>query len=429
MKKIPFVPCSLHCFFLGFNKIGENTQPNMVPALTGKRLFTEQKGMPGEIEWLFGLQVKSDNLQLITKEFLAKGYSTTFNEDRPDISLFNFNQFKGFSRKPTDYYYHSFWQAVQNPLPLLQKPATFCFRNSPVGDIFVDITKRQLISMKDKLQFIFAMFNYYSHDNDGARITHADELYRNFFRDMVEGGYLNRTAVIFMSDHGHRFTPMRKTLVGVMEEMNPFLGFWLPDWFYKRHEHIRNSLSTNTKRLTSAFDIHETLLDILNANYDSSQRSKLSRGMSLLYDLPENRTCTEAGIPRQYCLCIKYSPLEINQKYLQSAAHALEVHLNNLLVNYNECYGIKLNKIIRAEEVLQFKENEGASDRNKNIPKEIRLVVETQPKQAVFEALLKLNSKNAWEVHSHVQRLNAYKNSADCMIDRILKKYCTCKQN
>lgn len=402
----------------------------MIPAFTGKRLFTEQKGMPGEIEWLFGIQVQSNNLPLVSKRFAEKHYATMFNEDRPDISIFSFNQFSGFTKKIVDYYYHSYWQAVQNSLEPKIRYNTYCFRNSPVSDIFIDITKRHLISMKNNLQFIFTAFNYYSHDGDGIFMENADRGYAEFWREMIKGNYLNKTVVIFMSDHGHRFAPIRKTLIGLAEERNPFLGIWFPDWFYKKHPHIEKNLRNNRKRLISAFDIHETLLDILNSYYNGAQRDTLSRGLSLLYPIPSERTCTQAGIPRQYCMCIQYQPLNLSLGYIEQPALAVINHLNSLLQSYSYCHRVTLSSIVRAEKSRKLvHETDTVASHADSItyPSEIRIVILTNPNRALFETLLERTKDRVWRVKGQVQRLNAYKNTADCMKDKVLRKYCTCK--
>jgi hypothetical protein len=46
---------------------------------------------------------------------------------------------------------------------------------------------------------------------------------------------LNKTVLIFLSDHGIRFGAIRKTSVGKLEERLPFMFLIFPDWFLKKN--------------------------------------------------------------------------------------------------------------------------------------------------------------------------------------------------
>lgn len=410
----------------------------MAAALMGKRLLKEQDDMPREFTKK-ELRQFSDKLPLIWKEFSDKGYATVFNEDRPDVGLFGVNTLNGFSKKPVDYFYTPFWEAVQDDFKKrgLCHYTTFCFRNIPNGDLFVDITKRHVVALKDYLQFLYSFFVYYSHEGDGIMIENADLTYLKFWKELFEGGYFNKTVIMFMGDHGQRFSDMRNTLVGLLEERNPFFGIWFPDWFYKLHPHIKANLMLNTKRLASTFDVHETFKDILNANYDGNQRDQ--RGLSLLYPIPADRTCTTAGIPTQYCLCFSQTSLHVTLDYLNSAAKCLITTLNDLLMSFEQCQNITLDVITRAESIDVDEEVKlGVRTYDSEVSKwktmirkpveRIRIAVQTQPNFAIFEAMMVKNqSSQMWIVKGGVQRLNTYENSSYCMKDTILKKYCTCK--
>lgn len=120
--------------------------------------------------------------------------------------------------------------------------------------------------------------------------------------------------------------------MGYMEERNPLYSIWLPEWFLNQHTIIRNNLEINQHRLTSNFDIHQTLLDVLNENFEKNASfSNIKRGMSQLYELPEARTCPEAGIPDGYCLCGAHKTINHKQKFINNAANVIVKHLNDLL--------------------------------------------------------------------------------------------------
>lgn len=410
----------------------------MMAALTGKRVYHEQDDMPVEVPNFDKLEYY-DAIPLIWKFFAAKGYATVFNEDKPEWGLFHYLR-EGFTKKPTDFYYHIFWEAIR----IASKKNDYdhyCFGNTPKGDILLDITKRHLMSMKDTLQFIYSFFVEYSHSY-GNEIERADKIYAEFWREMYEDGYLNNTVVIFMSDHGHRFSNIRETLVGLLEERNPFFGIWFPKWFYDKYPRIKRNLLINTRRFSSPFDIHETLKDILEVNFDGSQRNINKRGLSQLYEIPKSRTCSQAGVPQHYCLCIREQPLNSTLAPVVESAKVVVNYLNKLLLPFKQCQKIKYDKILRAESVdFDDKVKNGLTHRE--VPKykvdhqnkteedmlaKIRIAIKTQPNDAIFEStLLRNTTSDKWFIDGEVQRLSSYGNSSYCIKKATLRKYCSCK--
>lgn len=61
-----------------------------------------------------------------------------------------------------------------------------------------------------------------------------------------------------------RFAEVRNTLQGKLEERLPFFSFIFPDWFKRKFSKEYHNFQTNTKRLTTPFDVHATLADILS---------------------------------------------------------------------------------------------------------------------------------------------------------------------
>lgn len=81
----------------------------------------------------------------------------------------------------------------------------------------------------------------------------------------------------------------------------------------------------NTRRLTTHYDVYETLKDLseLNSNSISNENIKsksrdlnerlvsmLPRGISLFLEIPEYRSCDSAGIESHWCMC--YEKLELS---------------------------------------------------------------------------------------------------------------------
>lgn len=244
------------------------------------------------------------------------------------------------------------------------------------------------------------------------------------------------------------------SILGLLEERLPFFGIWFPDWFYKSHPKIKENLHKNSKVLSSTFDIYETLRDILDGNYEGSQRVLNSRGLSQLYPIPRNRTCSDAGIPDHYCTCIRDTPMNVDHPLSKSGAEYLVNYLNSILTNSTTlCQKIFLTRIlffrmidydekvkqgVKAYEAARKLEEKAAdlssqSSTNSSI-RSFRFGIETEPFNAQFEAVLNANFSNddsglTWQVEGTVSRMNSYKGLSDCIKDVNLRKYCSCKSD
>ncbi|VDI25524.1 Hypothetical predicted protein [Mytilus galloprovincialis] len=107
-------------------------------------------------------------------------------------------------------------------------------------------------------------------------------------------------------DHGMRFGRFRETYVVKLEERLPFMLIVFPSWFITKYPEVYRNLRINARRLTTPFDIFATLEHILDFNGIEKKQVTKQRSMSLLHEIPENRTCDEAGdnYPNWSCFCI-----------------------------------------------------------------------------------------------------------------------------
>ncbi|KAF4521483.1 hypothetical protein B566_EDAN001780 [Ephemera danica] len=181
----------------------------------------------------------------------------------------------------------------------------------------------------DKPKFMFSFHSELSHDSFN-QIGAADEDLTDFFRWMRREGHLNNTLLIVMSDHGHR---------------------------------------TNTKRLTTPFDIHPTLKAVLNfppTNGKSLGKGDIrNRSISLFSEVPRERTCVDAGIEPHWCACLAWHELKSGEDPLaMRAAEALVDSMNKETeITRDLCAPLHLSSLQWAgrfqphTSLLQFKKN------------------------------------------------------------------------
>jgi len=89
---------------LGYNKVADNTFPNLMPLLTGlaESELHEECPWPGPDHVL-------DACPFIWKQFATKGFRTVYAEDCAWMATFNYAK-SGFLQPPTDYYARPFLQ-------------------------------------------------------------------------------------------------------------------------------------------------------------------------------------------------------------------------------------------------------------------------------------------------------------------------------
>jgi hypothetical protein len=151
----------------------------------------------------------------------------------------------------------------------------------------------------------------------------------------------------------------------------------------------------------------------------------------MFLEIPANRTCDDADIPRHWCTCLSYQPLPLDDPGLKDAAQALVQHVNqHYLAAFNHCRPLSLARIVEARL--------GVPDVNDNQTvagiKDYALTIETTPGAALLEGAVRgythRGRKNVnrvrFEVADSISRLNRYGNQSACVEDWVVKLYCFC---
>ena len=154
--------------------------------------------------------------------------------------------------------------------------------------------------------FTFTFFAALTH-RDMNEAAHMDIILERFFRSLHDSGRLRNTAVVLFADHGERYGKSRGyTRMGWYEENLPMFLIAMPASFRRRHVKMMETLRSNQHRLTTPFDVHETvrrLLDVSSPYNDSRRIARGRRGVSLFDVTLGERTCKDATIAPTYCEC------------------------------------------------------------------------------------------------------------------------------
>ncbi|XP_054706526.1 uncharacterized protein LOC129216339 [Uloborus diversus] len=412
-KTYKFLKETLNAYvFRGMTKIGDNTFPNLAAILTGK----------------------------------SAGYVSFFAEDLPDLNLFNYYR-GGFRNAPTDHYMRPFWIAMQTSR-LYRFSSHLCFGRMPKHLLQIHYLK-DFVSKYSNLAIPFFAFSFFvelSHDYINE-VSLADEDFHSLLKELLLSGYLNRTYIFFLSDHGHRFDSLRETLIGRIEERMPFFAVTLPQDMNKSLLTLQN-LRVNQGRLTSSYDVYFTLMDILSNSVNNTKLGykTSSRGTTLFGPIFGNRTCQTAGIPDHYCTCETEETISNEDPRAKEAATVLVNYINNFLDSHrNQCSLLSLSEIRRTDLILPNQKTVADSRRQPNmtwrdilleygkakgIISKLRVIVKTVPGNALFEGTLQYREDDkSMTVLGDISRINKYGSQSMCVKDAILRKYCYCLEN
>ncbi|KAK2157321.1 hypothetical protein LSH36_193g02064 [Paralvinella palmiformis] len=203
-------------------------------------------------------------------------------------------------------------------------------------------------------KFSFLFYVEYSHEYTNT-LSLADETLRSFLQEFKTSGYLNNTLLILMADHSSRYAEIRESQQGKCEERLPYYSFAFPKWFAEKYLIAMKNLRDNVERLTSPFDIHATLKDVLNYT-DLGSRVQCTRGII--------KPLSDAGIAPHWCTCLVWKEASLTDDHVISAANQVVSTINELTNgNRQLCACLMLDRIVAAsnfspnEKVLRFRKS------------------------------------------------------------------------
>ncbi|XP_064454800.1 uncharacterized protein LOC135366078 [Ornithodoros turicata] len=410
-----FVRSSLHAFELhGYNKVGDNSFPNQCPVLTG---MTAKEALNAS-EDLF-----VDHLDFVWNHYANRGYRTMFVEEQPKYGIFNYD-LNGFRGTPTDYYPRPLVMAVESSSITSQRSVgLLCTGPVAPTALYLDYLTRFVTHMKDDLFFAYVFLAEFSHETLNYA-GYTDAYLRRFLGKFQSSGAADRTMLIFWSDHGMRYGPIRTTFIGKYEDRLPFAFIALPKSFLDAYPKTKRSLYLNQRRLTTPFDLHATMMEFLD--FPESERPETKRGLSLFREVPPTRTCEAASIPRQWCSCEPYEKeiISPNDPLAWSMAEAFVRQMNEWLKGRRrKCDKVFLRDVLDVSAVQRTRQ-----DRVQNISF-YWVMLEVSPGGGIFEGTVGVNPvDNSFIVEDEVTRCNRYYLNSYCLVDHWLEQFCFCKR-
>lgn len=403
----------------GYNKIGDNTFPNIMAAFTGRNeSFAFRNCLPERVGGL-------DKCNLLWYDYRNAGFITTFIEDEVAMNTFNYYK-KGFKNPPTDFYFRPYMIASEKLSVTSRFGMSYCTGPESSGERIFNIIKDFAFTFQNYSNFGVFWMSTFSH-NDINTVSGMDQKLLELFQNLTSNNTLNNTIVVFLSDHGVRFGNVRHTSTGWYEERLPFIFFSIPKWFQLKYPVEYGNLRINANRLTSPFDLYMTLQDVLvrsGANYSMVKSEGCPKCQSLFSEIPKQRSCDDAAISLHYCTCTSFTPTDVNNDLVVGAANYILKELDKILLNQKaftqKCAKYKLNKIMSSSV---------SKDVNRYKKEFVIVMLKTKP-EAVFEATVSITNglfSNNFVLEGDISRLDFYSPHSKCVHDAYLKKYCFCE--
>ena len=399
----------------GYTKIGDNTTPNLIAMLTGKTIM----------EYL--VKLPSFDYPQFYKEVIAKGYIECHSEDW----AYWWPNF-GFKYPMYTHYTRTLFLAKEKR-NIFMEPSSgvnnsdsrFCFGNKLQHRVLLDYIHKCLDSYRTKLKYIFMWQNELGH-HDSNKLQYIDEDLKKLIQRLKDTTELERSLVIICGDHGPRYGPVLENDIGRFTGRLPLMAVLVPEQIKRRFPHIHQNLLLNTERLTSPFDIYETLEDIVYQNFEYSKLKFKNgippRGISLFKKIPENRSCFDAGISEHYCPCYSFSDVRVDTTPVVDVANFVVHSMNKFLEGEKaKCANLELLKIKSAKLQHAPKTDESASGSTNYV-----VVLQTVPGEGLFEATAQHFSSSQIKLLGDINRLNAYGNQSSCIDNHLLHLYCYC---
>ncbi|CAH2061727.1 unnamed protein product, partial [Iphiclides podalirius] len=429
-----------------YNIVGDGTPAAIIPLLTGK---TELELPEARIKFAPNKLIDPENIMFrILKKY---GYHTAYFEDMPWIGTFQY-RYNGFKSQPADHYLRAFfleeskygvkwWNGINR---------RHCVGAVPQYRFLLNLSE-QFTGLEDK-HFCFTFIADITHENFNM-ITTSDDDVVSFLRHMKSSGKLRNHLLIVMGDHGSRYSPLRETYQGKMEERLPLMAIILPEMFKQSRPEAFTGLKANARILTTPFDIHTTIVDVMGldelANDYAVPGSDLPRGLSLLEPIPKIRTCGQAAVLSHWCVCSKWYNVSSSEPIHSGAAKALAAFVNNITEEMrSKCIErrfIAVEWVMRLgsnEDLLSFRygsDGDGLHDKYVTAAAKSRPNSETyqakivmSPGRAVFEGSMKYNHKTKQFVinEDDISRITAYGDEPKCISSTHphLNKFCFCRE-
>lgn len=280
-----------------YHVVGKNTQPNMIPLLTGNSMkdFPDLFTSGNSDSRMFADQVPN-----IFKAY--ENFTTSFYEDMPKFNIFNFVA-NGFLKPPSDVYSRIF------NLHAEKLAHGYCYGSKTKFKTMLDWYVTKLIADAKSPVFSLMFSAEFSHA-DPNTVSYTDDLILETLQNLP-----SNTIFSLFSDHGFRVGSIYEdTIQGKLEHMLPLNAWYFPESFQLEKKKLYNNFIRNKNEFITPYDIYKSLRTL------AGKSDNVGLGNNLFEDKYPKKGCKESNIPASLCACHDWKPLFSNIRLTKEMA-------------------------------------------------------------------------------------------------------------
>ncbi|XP_064469443.1 uncharacterized protein LOC135384151 [Ornithodoros turicata] len=386
-----FLLNTLRAFELeNYNQVGADSFENQLALLTG---VATSKSV--------------SKLDFVWSRFENVSYKTLYLQESPHDGLSGM-----FAFPPTSYYIQHVVGAIDNSVLKKEVGRGYCIGDKLALEFYLEYVTS--VAQSDCPLFAYVALNEVAQrDVNSARIV--DRPIASSLKAMRNAGVFNNAALVFLSDLGMRAGRIKLTHPGRFQDNQPFAFLALPPWI----SHQMQVPDANRRRLTTAFDVHATLLHL--SQYPSKWAPSTPHGVSLFREVPAQRTCEMASVPILYCASACLLTVNTAEPLATSIALFVVEQVNKLTATHlpGKCQPWTFGRV---RDIHKCSSTVLKSD--------YRLSLTVSPGNTVFEATVRVmrnQSKLRLSLLDPVDRILVRPWNTFCAAGHPSEKYCYCK--
>ena len=202
---------------------------------------------------------------------------------------------------------------IDNPFQYNKGPYSIrerCLYGYPIYHYMIDYAIQFWEKYSINKKYFRIAFNY-GHEKTGNVVSFLDEpLYQMIF-NFYEKGYLEKTALFIVSDHGNQNRGIYNNINSAEFELEKKFGIFFLLLYKNENKEFEEHLINNQQILVTPYDIHDTMMHIIYGNNIGENIKKAysvnNKGNSVFnYIDPKERNCQkyDDDFDEDFCGCI-----------------------------------------------------------------------------------------------------------------------------
>ena len=280
-----------HCF-------NEHTEGNIFPLFYGNKRYSNK-----------GISIVKF---LNQKGFITASAHNSCNRDIFDWNSMNKNiEFSGYDHENVAMFCDTNFEDKRNKWSIKKgKSSIFrkCFYGRDSFDYNFEFILQFLEAYKKERKYFRIVFGD-GHEATTEVIKYIDNSLSNFILKILKDYFTDKTAIFILSDHGAQMPGPYDILFYEEKITEKYLGLLLLILPNNNYYNLSNIIF-NQQQMITPYDIHDTLLDMININKYDYKKLESTRGQSLFFKINgKERNCQKyhGEITEDFCFCRNYN--------------------------------------------------------------------------------------------------------------------------